>query len=172
LAVVLVALLGLVAGCTSGAATSVPIRVFAAADRKAAPTLSGEFLGGGTYDPAAFAGKIVVINFWASWCGPCVGEAPELEIVHQAHLHDPVAFLGINVKDELDSARAFAQQHTTFPSIIDESSSLSLGFNVHPNAIPATIILDRQGRVAALAQQALTHTELDDAVTQLLAETS
>jgi len=165
--------LGLSACTDSGAASSEPFQFFPAAQREPAPALSGDLLdGSGTYDPATYAGQILVINFWASWCGPCVAEASELEAVYAEHKDDGVAFLGINVNDQVDSARAFARQHTTYPSILDPSSKLTLGFNVHPRAIPATIILDRQGRVAAVAQQIVYQRYLDPAVTQLLGESS
>jgi thiol-disulfide isomerase/thioredoxin len=165
---------GLVAGCTGGPAPAPDlIQVFAPADRAAAPELTGELLDSGdTYDPATYAGEVLVVNFWASWCGPCVGEAPELEAVYAAHRDNGVAFLGINVRDEIDAARAFARQHTTYPSIFDPSSRLALGFDVHPNAIPTTIVLDREGRIAAIARTAVVAAELEPVVVALLEETS
>ncbi len=168
----LVAVLGLMSACTASNAASVdPIQVFAVGDHKPAPELRGNLLDGtGAYDPAAYAGKILVINFWASWCPPCLAEASELEAVYADHKDDGVAFLGINVNDQTDSARAFARQRTTYPSIEDPSSKLTLGFNVHPRAIPATIILDRQGRVAAVAQGAVWQVDLDPVIAQLLGE--
>lgn len=164
--------LGLLAGCTGRPAPAAElIQVFAVADRKPAPLLAGELLdGSGEYDPATHAGDVLVVNVWASWCPPCVGEAPELEAVYSAHKDDGVAFLGINVRDEVDAARAFARQHTTFPSLFDPSSRLMLGFDVHPNAIPATIVIDRQGRIAAIAQAAVVASELEPVVVALLEE--
>jgi thiol-disulfide isomerase/thioredoxin len=170
-ALAVAALLGLSACTGGGSAPADRIQVFAAADRKAAPELTGELLdGSGTYDPATHAGAVLVVNFWGSWCGPCVGEAPELEAVYAAHKDAGLAFLGINVRDELDSARAFAAQHTTYPSILDPSSRLVLGFEVHPNAIPSTIVIDRQGRVAAVARGPVVQSELEPVVTALLEE--
>jgi thiol-disulfide isomerase/thioredoxin len=167
-------LVGLASGCTGGSAPPPDlIQVFAPGDRAAAPELTGELLdSSGTYDAATYAGEVLVVNFWASWCGPCVGEAPELEAVYAAHQDDGVAFLGINVRDEIDAARAFARQHTTYPSIFDPSSRLALGFDVHPNAIPTTIVLDREGRIAAIARTAVVASELEPVVVALLEETS
>ncbi|HEX5994631.1 MAG TPA: TlpA disulfide reductase family protein [Jiangellales bacterium] len=175
LAVAVVAtLLGLVAGCTGGAAPPAElIQVFAPDDRAVAPDLTGELVdGGGTYEPADHEGEVLVVNFWASWCGPCVGEAPELEAVYAGHKESGVAFLGVNVRDELDAARAFARLNTTYPSIFDPSSRLALGFDVHPNAIPATIVIDRQGRIAAIARTAVVASELEPVVVGLLEETT
>ncbi len=160
-------------GCTSD--TPVPqslIQVFALEDRKAAPELTGELLdGSGTYDPATHDGKVLVVNFWGSWCAPCVAEAPELDAVYQAHRDEGLAFLGINVReDSIDNARAFAAQNTSYPSIFDPSSRLALGFEVHPNAVPATIVLDRQGRIAAVARIPLVRSELEPVVVALLEE--
>jgi Peroxiredoxin len=173
-AAALLAVLGLLAGCTGGSApTAELIQVFAPADRKAAPELTGELLdGSGTYDPATHVGDVLVVNIWASWCPPCVAEAPELEAVYAAYKDRGVAFLGINVRDETDSARAFARQHLTFPSIVDPSSRLVLKFGIHPNAIPATFVIDRQGRIAALSHAAVVAAELEPVVAALLEESS
>jgi thiol-disulfide isomerase/thioredoxin len=168
----LLAVLGLVAGCADRAAPPAEvIQVFPPDERKPAPELTGELLdGSGTYDPATHAGDVLVVNLWASWCGPCVGEAPELEAVYAAYKDRGVAFLGINVRDEPDSARAFARQYLTFPSIVDRSSRLVLTFGVHPNAIPATFVIDRQGRIAAVSHAAVVAAELEPVVAALLAE--
>jgi thiol-disulfide isomerase/thioredoxin len=166
------ALLAGLAGCAGRAAAPMdPIQVFAPADRKAGPELTGELLdGSGTYDSATVAGKVLVVNFWGSWCGPCVGEASELEATYQAQQASGVEFLGVDVLDQRDNARAFAQQNNTYPSIFDPASKLALGFAVQPNAVPVTIILDRQGRIAAVARAAVVRTELEPVVASLAAE--
>jgi thiol-disulfide isomerase/thioredoxin len=163
-----------VAGCTGNApAPANLIQVFAADQRQAAPAVKGELLdGSGTYDLSQHPGDVVVINFWASWCGPCVAEAPELEATYQAQKANGVTFVGINVKDEADHARRFAELSTTYPSVFDPASKLALGFAVQPNAIPATIILDRQGRIAAVVRAAVVRAELEPVVAELASEKS
>jgi thiol-disulfide isomerase/thioredoxin len=158
------------AGCTKAAPPAQVIQVFAPADRKAAPSLSGDLLDGSGAYQAATAGKVVVVNFWGSWCTPCVSEAPELEAVYKAHEAEGVAFVGVDVRDDVDNARAFAAQNTSFPSILDPSSRVALTFAVQPNAVPATIIIDRQGRIAAIARGEVYRTDLEPVVVSLLAE--
>ena len=168
-----VALLVGLAGCTGGPTGSAPVfQMFAPEDRQAAPTLTGDLVdGSGAYDPATHAGQVLVINFWGSWCGPCLAEAPELEAVRAAFQDQGLAFLGVSVRDNLDNARGFAAQYTSFPSIFDKSSKIALGFAVHPNAVPATIVLDRQGRIAAVARSPLIRSDLEPVVVALLEET-
>ena len=118
------------------------------------------------------AGDVVVVNFWGSWCAPCVAEADDLEATYQATRDDGVSFVGVNVKDTEAAASAFADARSTYPSIFDPSSRLVLGFAVPPTAIPSTLILDRQGRVAAIANSALVRAELEPVVAQIAAEPS
>ncbi|MBF4632643.1 TlpA family protein disulfide reductase [Clavibacter phaseoli] len=100
-----------------------------------------------------YAGRILVVNFWYAECPPCRLEAPDLEALNQQYQDQGVAFLGVNVRDEADTARAFATQFgITYPSIIDTvDSGVQLAFagKIAPNAVPSTIILDTEGRLAA-----------------------
>jgi len=167
------ALLTALVGCTGSptAATVTVINVYPASERVPAPALRGELLGAsGTFDLGAHAGDVVVVNFWASWCGPCVAEADDLEQTYQSTKADGVAFLGINTRDDREPARAFLRGRSTYPSVFDPTGRLALGFKVPPNAIPATIVIDRKGRIAAVARRAILHSELEPVVAQLAAE--
>jgi thiol-disulfide isomerase/thioredoxin len=142
---------------------------FAAGKRPAAPGIGGELLGGGAFDLAAQRGKVVVVNFWGSWCQPCRVEADDLEAVHKAL--PEVGFIGINIRDDRDKALAFMRDRSTYPSIFDPAGRLALKFEqVPPNTIPATIILDRQGRIAIVIRKALLQEDLRAMVDEVTAE--
>ncbi|WP_227468252.1 TlpA family protein disulfide reductase [Microbacterium sp. YJN-G] len=114
--------------------------------------------GGVTEDGEKFssqdiAGDVAVVNFWYAGCGPCRLEAPDLEAVWQKHQPDDVAFIGVNIYDQADTAKAFAENYgITYPSLMDaDTGEAKLAFaQVTPiQAPPTTLVLDRQGRVAA-----------------------
>jgi thiol-disulfide isomerase/thioredoxin len=173
--VALLVALGLLAGCSGGPATTAAkaIQVFQPADRKAAPDLTGDLLDGtGSFRLADHAGEVVVINFWASWCGPCVAEAADLEATYLATKDSKVTFLGINVNDERDPAKSFLVGRSSYPNVFDPSGRLSLGFAVAPTAIPSTVVVDRSGRIAAVARTAVIREDLEPVVTALAAESS
>lgn len=100
-----------------------------------------------------FAGRVYVVNFWYAACGPCIAEAPMLEDVWQDFQAEDVGFLGINIYDQPATARAFAADNgITYPSVIDaDSGQVKLAFAAATpiQATPTTLVMDRQGRVAA-----------------------
>ncbi|WP_312673611.1 TlpA disulfide reductase family protein [Microbacterium sp.] len=116
-----------------------------------------EFAGvtehGADFDSADIAGKVAVVNFWYAGCAPCRVEAPDLEAVWQEHSDADVQFIGINTRDQADTAVAFADEFgITYPSLIDvDTAQAKLAFaKVVPiSATPTTLVLDKQGRVAA-----------------------
>jgi thiol-disulfide isomerase/thioredoxin len=127
--------------------------------------------GKGTFDMTQHRGEVVVVNFWASYCPPCRTEAPELEKVLAATRAQGVTFVGVNVHDQRDAAdRYLADIKPTYGSIFDPSSAKALDFDVPPNAIPATIILDKAGRIAAVIRGGVDQPLLEPIVRDLLAE--
>ncbi len=141
--------------------------------RTAAPTLTGPQLGSDkTVSTADYAGKVLVLNVWGSWCPPCRAEAKDLQAASVATRAD-AQFVGINTRDFAPAApEAFLRaQGITYPSIFDPSGKtlLQLGGQVPPSAIPSTLVLDRQGRVAIRALGPVSKTTLTEMVSQVAA---
>lgn len=144
-------------------------------ERAAAPDLSGKTVNGGQLDVASFKGKVVVLNVWGSWCAPCRAEAPGLEKVYQSLQTKGVQFVGINTRDtSVQNAVAFEKQMgVTFPSLYDPTGKLMLRFQkgtLNPQAVPSTLVLDRQGRIAARSLAALSEDKLRSMIDPVLAE--
>jgi len=128
---------------------------FPLASRREPLVLAGPALeeGAAPVDVAEYRGSVVVLNLWGSWCAPCRAEAPMLRDTAATYAERGVTFLGVNVSDEPDAARAFERTYAiTYPSIDDSvrlRAFLALRDYVPSSAVPSTLVLDRQGRVAA-----------------------
>jgi len=144
----------------------------APAQRPQVTDVTGELLDGGTYDVTADRGKVVVVNFWGSWCAPCRVETPEFQQVYTEVAGDGVQFLGLNVKDQEQFAQAFVtSKGITFPSLFDPKGEVALAFRDYPaSAIPSTIVLDRDSRVAAVYTGEVRQDDLRAVVAQLTGE--
>lgn len=115
---------------------------------EAVPELSGPRLdGNGSLSLDEFEGKPVVVNFWASWCGPCEEEAPILNRAHRLY-GDRIAFLGVNIKDARDDALAFEERFdVAYPSVRDTDGSLYADFGL--TGQPETFLIDSEGLLVA-----------------------
>lgn len=184
----LLALLLVVAGCSTG--TDAVVRgtefdfvapdgkleiTYSGADRKKLGELTGESLmeSGKQIKLSDYAGKVVVLNIWGAWCGPCRAEAPELQKLYDAHKDSGLQVLGIDVRDDIRSQpEDFMRNYKlTYPSIYDPGSRSLLALSGYPrNAVPSTIILDRQHRVAAVHLIAVLASDLEPLVKELTAE--
>lgn len=144
-------------------------------ERAAAPDLSGKTVNGGQLDVASYKGKVVVLNVWGSWCAPCRAEAPNFEKVYQDLKAKGVQFVGINTRDtSTQNAVAFEkQQGITYQSLYDPTGKLMLRFQrgtLNPQAVPSTLVLDREGKIAARSLAALGEDKLRKMIAPVLAE--
>jgi thiol-disulfide isomerase/thioredoxin len=171
----------LLGGCAAAGSSTGPqgfvsgtgaVSILAPADRRPAPVVAGTGLDGERLSLGDFAGRVVVLNVWGSWCPPCRAEAPELAAAARRLNGDGVAFLGIDVRDNVATARAFtAAAGIPYPSISDQSGSTLLGFRgtLPPNAIPSTLVIDADGEVAARVLGPVTESTLVGLVRDVVA---
>jgi thiol-disulfide isomerase/thioredoxin len=137
------------------------------ADRKIAPAISGLTLDGTYYTYPK--DKMAVVNVWASWCAPCRAEAPTL--VALANKYEDVAFIGILTRDNPANAEAFERRFKiTYPTVIDDSILIGFKGSLPANAIPSTVILDKNGLVAARISGVVTVASLTGLIEKISAE--
>ena len=125
----------------------------------------------GTRTLADFRGKVVVLNVFASWCGPCRAEAPMLNQVQKTLLEHDGTVLGVTYLDNSDSSEAFVrQEHIGYPVVRDVSGNFVRAWGV--NGIPETFIIDRNGRVSAVRRYQLAGNWLASTVSSILGTAS
>ncbi|RMI36103.1 TlpA family protein disulfide reductase [Streptomyces triticirhizae] len=151
------------------------ITVVEPADRQPVPELSGETVDGEPLSLADYEGDVLVLNFWGAWCAPCIAEADNLVTVAEETADRGVQFVGINTRDpSVENARAFEERHEVpYPSLYDPDGRMLLEFpkgSLNPQAIPSTLIVDREGRIAVRLLKPLTEDELRDALEPVIAE--
>ena len=149
------------------------VTTIAPAEREPAPAFSGPLLDGGSFDLGEARGDVVVINVWGSWCPPCRAEARDMQAVYEDLRSRGVRFVGVNIKDTEHNARAFlAEFGVTYPTVYDEIGERMLAFSdtLPPTAVPSTLVVDRQGRMAARVLGQISERSLADLVEPIAAE--
>lgn len=141
-------ILALAAGLITLLALGLSARAPKAIVGNPAPEFELELFDGGVVRLSALRGNVVVINFWASWCGPCRDEAPILVDAWHAYRDRGVVFIGIDYVDTEPEARAFMQEFAVdYPNGPDKGQRIARQYQI--TGVPETFFIDRQGRVAA-----------------------
>ncbi|UMG92246.1 TlpA disulfide reductase family protein [Nocardioides sp. TF02-7] len=141
-------------------------------DRQEIKPISGTLLDGTSFDSREFAGQVTVYNVWGSWCAPCRTEAPVLRRVAEETSELGVRFIGINVRDNDAAARAFEERYEIeYPSLTTGTSGaalLAFGPALPPSAVPSTMVVDAEGRLAARVIGPVDETTLTTLITDTL----
>jgi peroxiredoxin len=146
---------------------------YGAKERKDPVEFTGTLFDGKKVDAADFPGQVTVLNFWYAACAPCRLEAPDMQALNTEFGAKGVEFLGVNVRDEKATAEAFERNFgLTYPSIVDKDGGVLLALTkfVPPAAVPTTLVLDKQGRVAARILGVADKGTLKALITTALAE--
>lgn len=134
--------------------------VYAVGHRPVAPDFAGTSLTGSPIRLASFRGKVVVVNFWGSWCPPCRAEGPTLAVLAEQYRSHGVSFLGDDVGDTPANALAFTRTvGITYPSMNDSGYSIVQSFDrVAPvSDTPTTVVVDRTGHIAGVVIGKVTY---------------
>jgi len=167
---------GWVGGGNSGMTTvggNVSTVVYQAGHRPLAPEFTGTTLTGSKLSFSSYRGKVVVLNFWGSWCVPCREEAPILAAVAAKYQPSGVSFLGVDVRDTSVSALAFTRSFgIAYPSVSDQSSAITLDFTakVPIAGTPTTLVVDRTGHIAGAVFGTVTYPGLIAILAKVTAE--
>ena len=148
------------------------VEQIALADRAEPVTMSGTLVDGGSWDIESTRGQVLVLNVWGSWCAPCVAEAPDLQAAwEQVQDGGEVQFMGIDFREEAERGAAFmAKAGITYPSLSDESGVLILRLQGKAPTVPTTLVLDREGRIAARVNGPVGTSTLTGLVEDVVAE--
>lgn len=121
----------------------------AASAKGPAPNFTLKSLGGKNLKLSEMTGNVVLINFWASWCGPCRQEMPLLNALHNKYEALGFTVLGVNVEEDVNNARGFLKKFPVdFPVLMDSTNQVSKQYKVI--AMPTTVVVDRDGNMRYL----------------------
>jgi peroxiredoxin len=114
-----------------------------------APAFTLTARGGSSVSLSQYKGQVVMLNFWASWCGPCRQEMPLLENIYKKYNKMGFTLIGVNVEPDSKAADDWLKQTpVSFPVIYDKDSTVSRAYDV--SGMPSTVIIDRKGNIRVL----------------------
>ncbi len=133
-----------------------------------APNFELQTADGEVINLSAFRGTPVVLNFWASWCGPCRAEMPAFQLIADTHA-GKIAFIGVNTQDQIDRMLAFAAEvGVTYPLPIDTTNAVTARYRV--NAFPTTYFIDADGVIVDMVFGGMDQALLEAKVLSLIEE--
>jgi peroxiredoxin len=114
-----------------------------------APAFTLDSRSGAKISLSQYKGQVVMLNFWASWCGPCRQEMPLLENIYKKYSKMGFTLIGVNVEPDSKAAEGFLKDTPiSFPVIYDKDSTVSKAYDV--SGMPSTVIIDRKGNIRVL----------------------
>ena len=135
------------------------------------PALAGTTVQGAEISPSDYAGHVTVVNFWATWCGPCEAEQPALQQVWSQYRDRGVEFVGVDYRDDNAAAAAWVDRFgVTYPSVADAPGGWADDFSLR--GAPTTYVADASGRIRFQISGATTVDELSSVLDELLAAPS
>ena len=131
------------------------------------PDLAGRTVQGGDISSADYGGNVVVVNFWATWCGPCEQEQPALQEVWTEYRHRGVMFVGVNYRDDAAAADAWIDRFgVTYPSVEDAAGGWADDFSLA--GAPTTYVADAAGRIRYLITGPVSADQLSGLLDELV----
>ncbi|HUN36737.1 MAG TPA: TlpA disulfide reductase family protein [Trebonia sp.] len=146
--------------------------LYASGHRALVPDFSGRTLAGAPLSLATYRGRVVVLNFWGSWCAPCRSEGPTLAALSSKYGHGNVSFVGVDVEDTPVNGEAFEQGfNITYPSLNDPGQAVAqvVSSAVPITGTPTTLVIDPTGRVAGAIFGTATYSVLNDMISKVAA---
>lgn len=160
-------LVGMLAAGCAGPGSAVAVGI---GEGNRAPDFQLQSLDGQDVSLDDYRGKVVLLNFWATWCGPCREEVPALEAAFRARQDDDFAVLGVNFQESAADVQAFVDAFdVTYPILLDENGQVMKTYRAV--GLPVSLLIDRDGVIQVRHTGLLTGTVLDEYLSRVMPET-